>query len=97
MAQDDPKLNFTGLNSDLAARWQAGVPDANGHPPERHVTAAGTGPYRIVSARSQAAKPISFSPIGRFPNRNPMPRWDRFSSAPRPARAMMGRRCRRCS
>ena len=28
MAQDDPKLNFTGLNSDLAARWQAGDPDS---------------------------------------------------------------------
>ena len=46
MAQDGPKLNFTGLNSGLAARWQAGVPDANSHPPERHVTTAGTGPCR---------------------------------------------------
>ena len=46
MAQDDPKLNFTGRNSDLAARWQAGVPDANGHPPKRHVSATATDPCR---------------------------------------------------
>ena len=55
MAQTDPKLNFTGLNSALAARWQAGVPDANGHPPERHVSEEGTGPRSRPSAVSQTA------------------------------------------
>ena len=76
MAQDDPKLNFTGLNSDLAARWQAGVPDANGHPPERHVTAAGTGPCRhclgeiaggapyLILAHRPVPKPQPYAEVG---------------------------------
>ena len=76
MAQDDPKLNFTGLNSDLAARWQAGVPDANGHPPERHVTAAGTGPCRhclgeiaggetyLILAHRPFPKPQPYAEVG---------------------------------
>ena len=76
MAQDDPKLNFTSLNSDLAARWQAGVPDANGHPPERHVTAAGTGPCRhclgeiaggetyLILAHRPFPKPQPYAEVG---------------------------------
>ena len=76
MAQDDPKLNFTGLNSDLAACWQAGVPDANGHPPERHVTAAGTGPCRhclgeiaggetnLILAHRPFPKPQPYAEVG---------------------------------
>ena len=71
MAQDDPKLNFTGLNSDLAARWQAGVPDANGHPPERHVTAAGTGPYRHCLGKIAGGKTYLILAHRPFPKPQP--------------------------
>ena len=76
MAQDDPKLNFTGRNSDLAARWQAGVPDANGHPPERHVSVAATGPCRhclgeiaggetyLILAHRPFPKPQPYAEVG---------------------------------
>ena len=71
MAQDDPKLNFTGLNSDLAARWQAGVPNADGHPPGRHVTAAGTGPRRDCLGEIAGGAPYLILAHRPFPKPQP--------------------------
>ena len=76
MAQDDPKLNFNGLDSDLATLLRAGVPDATSHPATPDVTATGTGPCRhclgeiagcrtyLILAHRPLPKPQPYAEIG---------------------------------
>lgn len=39
-------LRYSGIPSDLAAAYRDGAPDANGQPPERHVSVEGGEPCR---------------------------------------------------
>ena len=80
MAQDDPKPNFTGLNSDLAARWQAGGPTPTatpGTPCDRRAT----GPCRHCLGEIAGGAPYLILAHRPLPNRSPMPRGPIFLCA----------------
>ena len=72
MAKDGPKLNFMGLNSDLAARWRAGVPEANAHPPVCDTTAAGTGPCHHCLGKIAGGETYLILAYRPFPNPQPL-------------------------
>ena len=64
-------LRYTGMPSPLAAAYRAGAPDANGQPPERHVSEDGSEPCRHCLGRVAAGEP--YLALGYRPFPAPQP------------------------
>jgi hypothetical protein len=65
------QVRFIALETELAARLQAGGPDANGQPPERQVATASGLPCRHCLADIQAGEPYLILAHRPFPAPQP--------------------------